>query len=184
MEHREKMFVIFCPILAMLENKFAVGSTLPKVQTRTLVDVFVDISYLCVFISCASAFIVRFIAEEMNESTAWMVDYILLSINVVVMVGMISYVAYSVSRVEEDIGDWLKHAQAQRLAQSSLKDVAAMAVKNSKGLSRKIKAKAKRGSSVLDVGGGRKAGGNVGKQKHKHSIHKAVYDVKVGGLFV
>jgi hypothetical protein len=175
------MFVVFGSILSMLENKFAVGATLPKVQKRTMVDFYVDVSYLCVFISSASAFVVRFVAQEMDMSRAWTANYILFGFNCFLWLATVVYVVYKVTRVEEDIGDWLRHAQAQRQLQSASGRDAVDNVAVQRGLSRKIRAKARRGSSVLDVGGGRKAGKTPknGNARNKLRIHKAVYDVKV-----
>ena len=168
------MFVIFCSILSMLENKFAVGTTVPKTQHRTLVDVYVDVSYFCVLFSAWSAFITRYVDEEEGITVAWEVNWILFGINAGIMLLCIIYIFYAESLVEEGIKDWLEYASAKRSPDSPSSPYL-----EQKGTS--TKSPRRRAGSIMDVGGGRKAGvtTSVRQQLHRAQISRAVLDAKV-----
>lgn len=58
-DREPKLAVLFCTILAAIANKFVVAPEMPKVEYRTLVDVYVDVMYFLQFFTIASIVIVR-----------------------------------------------------------------------------------------------------------------------------
>jgi len=73
-------------ILATIANKFVVGDSLPKVPFRTLVDQYIDVSFLCQVISIFATIFVEKYSDE-NEITAqWLnISFFLLEVAIYVV---------------------------------------------------------------------------------------------------
>ena len=162
-----------------MENKFAVGNSLPKVDYRTLVDCYVDVCCLCIFISAFSAFITKFVYEEdHDEELAWEVNGILFAINISILFVAVIYVCVRVRNVHDGISEWLGHAETRRKEINSseciVEDIDAASNSDKKNHKRD-----RRASAFLDVGGGRKTHSKTSSNNNKYRILNALADAKV-----
>jgi hypothetical protein len=137
-------------LLASIAHKFVVGDELPKVPYRTLLDWYVDGCFLLQFLVVASIFVVeymerygilmhhsggseetvveehrRYLQEEV-EQFPWILNWILLAVNVFLWLLLVAWVCLKVHFVQADVEHWLQMAEHVNSGQS---DDAAVSVK-------------------------------------------------------
>jgi hypothetical protein len=131
-------------LLASIAHKFVVGDELPKVPYRTLLDYYVDGCFFLQFLVVASIFVVeymeryhilmhheseaaaddghaaeehRFLQEEV-EQFPWILNWILLAVNVFLWILLVAWVLLKVHFVQTDVEHWLRIADHINTGQS------------------------------------------------------------------
>ena len=123
-------------LVASIAHKFVVGDELPKVPYRTLLDYYVDGCFVLQFLVVSSIFVVSYMDrydifpgmtkeyddqenhEDETNPFPWMLNWILLALNVLLYLLLTAWVLLKVHYVQTDVDHWKNMADHINAGQS------------------------------------------------------------------
>ena len=112
MDTRNKLEIMNCCVVAIIANKFVITDELPKAEYRTMVDVYIDSTFMLLMITLAAMFVVKSVYTEHGEESGKNVNLGLFLLNLVLFISLNVWLYFKVKSAKTMLADWHEKTQA------------------------------------------------------------------------